>query len=105
MNRKIERRVTQTILEAGDGDGMSFTGYAALFNVRTHIGPLRGGWFEEIAPGAFSRVLAEKQDVRMVFNHDANQLLARTSSGPLRLTAAPTRLRADVDLPDTSLGR
>lgn len=56
-------------------------GYAAVFNERTVI-----WYFEElIAPGAFERALGEKQDVRTLFNHDANYPLARTKNDSLIL--------------------
>jgi uncharacterized protein len=40
---------------------------------------------ERIRPGAFDRALAEADDVRGLYNHDASQLLGRTANGTLRL--------------------
>ena len=42
-----------------------------------------GFFSEEIAPGAFDNVLND--DVRVLFNHDANMVLARTASGTARV--------------------
>jgi len=42
-----------------------------------------GFFSEEIAPGAFDNVLND--DVRVLFNHDANMVLARTASGTGRV--------------------
>lgn len=51
-------------------------GYAALFDSPTVI----GDWFrEEILPGAFDDVLLD--DVRCLFNHDPNFILARSNQG------------------------
>jgi hypothetical protein len=37
-----------------------FVGHAAVFDVRTAIGnPLRWGFYEEIAPGAFTKTLSK----------------------------------------------
>jgi HK97 family phage prohead protease len=71
--------------ETRDGDNpddMIVYGYAAVFNSRTEI---RKGQFEEISPGSFTRTLAEGADVRLNFNHDPNQVLARTKNGSLTL--------------------
>jgi HK97 family phage prohead protease len=40
---------------------------------------------ERIAPGAFTRALAAKPDVRCLFNHDANRVLGRSKNGTLAL--------------------
>jgi hypothetical protein len=40
-----------------------------------------------------------------LFNHDANQLLGRTSSGTLELSSDDKGLRYSVVLPNTELGR
>lgn len=55
-------------------------GYAALFNKRTDL-----YWYdEEILPGAFDDVLND--DVRCLFNHDPNRVLARSANGKGTLT-------------------
>ena len=66
-----------------EGDGLTLVGYAATFNTPTEI----LDFTEVIAPGAFTRALAEKQDVVMVFNHALKNdtVLGRTSSGTLTL--------------------
>lgn len=75
-------------------------GYAALFNTAADI----GGAFEEyIEPGAFDE--ADMSDVRALFNHDPNMLLARTASGTLRLSIDQKGLRYEFDIPDTNAGR
>jgi phage head maturation protease len=46
---------------------------------------------EVIKPGAFTRALKEKQDVRCLINHDDNLVLGRTKSGTLKLSRRTTR--------------
>jgi hypothetical protein len=88
-----------------DGPG-TFIGHAAVFNTRAAIGdPASWGFWEEIDSGAFSRSLAEKQDVRFLVDHDPSRLLARTSSGTLDLSTDRKGLVTEAGLPDTTLGR
>lgn len=83
-----------------------FTGHAAVYKQRTAIGdPMRGGFYEQVAPGAFDRSLAEDQDVRFLVDHDPSRVLARTSSGTLSLSSDKKGLLVDADLADTSTGR
>lgn len=80
------------------------TGYAAVFHRSDDSGTqyqLMDNYYERIQPGAFDRALAEMQDVRALFNHDANIVLGRTKSNTLRLTTDSTGLRYEVDLPET----
>ena len=83
--QQIERRFTAADFEvrAEDGKPTRLEGYAAVFNDETQ---LADGYFESIAPGAFSRALSEKQDVRALFNHDPNQVLGRSTADPPTLT-------------------
>jgi HK97 family phage prohead protease len=49
------------------------------FSTETVIGDLkRGGFREQVAPGAFSKTLQER-DIVMLFNHDTNMPLGRSS--------------------------
>lgn len=77
-----ERRYFSSPVEfRKDGDeGGKIEGVAAVVNKRTDL-----GWYEEeIAKGAFDGVM--KDDVRALFNHDPNRVLARTTSGTLQLS-------------------
>jgi len=76
-------------------------GYAAIFNSKTEI-----GWFtESIAPGAFAESIARPDDVRALFNHDANQVLGRTKAGTLELREDEKGLFCVITPPETQLGR
>src|SRR5690606_41104900 len=78
-----------------DGARLRLSGYAAVFDQEIDI----GGMFREvIRPGAFARAIAEGQDVVLLFNHDPSTVIARTSSGTLRLREDETGLWFEVDL-------
>lgn len=79
-----------------------FAGHAAVFDTRTAIGnPLTWGFYEEIAPGAFTKTLSEG-DARFLVDHDTQLLVARVSAGDLRLAQDKVGLAVDADL-DTEL--
>lgn len=81
------------LLSRGESDeSPSLVGYAAVFGVRTDLGPFT----EEIAPGAFRKVLSEDPDVVALFNHDANFPLGRVSAGTLKLEEDEHGLRYEV---------
>jgi HK97 family phage prohead protease len=88
------------------GAGIGFIGHAAVFNERTSIGnPLSWGFYEQVAPGTFTKTIQEA-DVRFLIDHDPSLLLARTKSGTLRrLTEDKSGLSVDADLAPTSYGR
>jgi len=83
--------------------GKSLRGYAAVYGVETRPEmQLR----EMIDAGAFDTVLASADlDVPLLVGHRDDALLARTSSGTLRLSTDKRGLVIDADLPDTTLGR
>ncbi|TKJ24378.1 hypothetical protein A6V29_05005 [Blastococcus sp. CCUG 61487] len=87
----------------GDNPAKVFTGHAAVFDSRTAIGnPLRWGWYEEIAPGAFTKTLDEG-DARFLVDHDSRLLVARVSAGDLRLAEDDIGLATTVDPLDEEL--
>jgi HK97 family phage prohead protease len=105
MTEQVEtRRITfnQFELRAGQaGDGMSFSGYAAVFNSDSEPLP----FIERIAPGAFAKSLKSRNNIRMYMNHDSSMLLGTTRSKTVRLAEDTKGLFVDADLPDTSVGR
>ncbi|MGH3627907.1 MAG: HK97 family phage prohead protease [Sciscionella sp.] len=85
-----------------DGEAKRFGGHTAVFNTRAAIGnPLTWGFYEEIAPGAFTRTLSGS-DARMLVDHDSAMVVARVSAGTLRLAQDGVGLAVDSDL-DTGL--
>ena len=75
-------------------------GYAALFNSMSEE---MWGFREVIDPGAFAET--DVSDVRALFNHDNNLLLARTSSGTLSIEVDENGLRYEFEAPKTSYGK
>ena len=61
-----------------------------------------GGFREIILPGAFKNALND--DVRALYNHDSNYLLARTTSGTLELKEDDKGLYYRFEMPNTSYG-
>ncbi len=105
MEEQVEtRRVTFNEFELRadkTGDGMSFTGYAAVFNSDSEPLP----FIERIAPGAFNKSLKSRNNIRMYMNHDSSMLLATTRAKTLRLSEDSKGLLVDATLPDTTVGR
>lgn len=105
MTEQVEtRRITFNEFElraAPAGDGMSFSGYAAVFNSDSEPLP----FIERIAPGAFAKSLKSRNNIRMYMNHDSSMLLGTTRSKTVRLAEDTKGLFVDADLPDTSVGR
>jgi len=68
--------------------------------------PVDLGWFiETVKPGAFSRSIQEQDDVRALWNHDANHVLGRTKANTLSLAEDSVGLLVEVDPPDTQMAR
>ncbi len=90
--------------------GDTLYGLVTPFNTETVIGDLkRGGFYEQIAPGAFTKTLAER-DVVMINAHDTSMPLCRMSvpsgEGSLTLTPDPAAGLRAVGVPvQTSYGQ
>jgi HK97 family phage prohead protease len=99
---KVETREFHTTIELrAEGDGNTFSGYAALFDSPSEPLPFT----EVIARGAFTRSLKSRNDVKMLWNHDSGQVLASTRSGTLSLVEDERGLKVTAVLPDTTAGR
>lgn len=85
-----------------DGDKIQFTGHAAVF---TRLSEDLGGFRERIQPGAFKKVLDANADVRFLFNHDPNHVMARTKSGTMELREDPKGLRVYAELAPTTIAK
>ena len=105
MSESLETRRIQIndfeLREGPTGDGMSFTGYAAVFNSDSEPLP----FIERIAQGAFKKSLKSRMPIKMYMNHDSSMLLASTRSKTLRLQEDSKGLLVEADLPDTTVGR
>ena len=85
-----------------EGEPAHVVGYAAVFD-----SPISESfpWVEVVRPGAFARALAERQDARSLFNHDANYVLGRVSAGTVTFVEDERGLRFDAVPPDTQWAR
>lgn len=91
MEKRLSRDVTTK--------NRRLTGYAARFGSTARI----GDFSETIRPGAFARTLESDADVVAILDHDPSKLLARRSSGTLRLTEDAYGLRFEIDMPPTTM--
>jgi HK97 family phage prohead protease len=105
METTVERRVNNVEFDVrgaeASADGMSFTGYAAVFNSPSEPLPFT----EVIKEGAFKRSLRSRNEIKLFMNHNTDVVLGSTRAGTLRLTEDSRGLLATADLPDTSAGR
>lgn len=92
---------------AEDGDERKIVGYASVFYDGTPDTEyeLFEDYVERIMPGAFDRALAEKDDVRGLFNHDPDNLLGRTSAGTMKLSVDKRGLAYEIQPGDTTMAR
>ena len=99
---KIETRTTPIEFEVREGsDGMTFEGYAAVFNSPSEPLP----FIERIAPGAFKRSIEARNDIKMLWNHDTSMVLGSTRAGTMRLYEDERGLKVSATLPNTTAGR
>jgi len=98
LNEVVEQRAYDGELKAAV-EGRTVEGYASVFNSMSED---LGGFREIVLPGAFSNVL--DNDVRALYNHDSNYLLARTTSGTLELKEDDKGLYYRFEMPNTSYG-
>lgn len=90
-----------------NGDEIWVDGYASVFNQYSKKLYDANGkpFYELIHVGAFDEVLQGDLNVIMNFNHDNEQILARTTSGTLTLTTDEYGLKFSFKMPNTQLGR
>lgn len=100
--QEVERRYTGVEEFRFDEDGNTISGYAARFNVWSE--PIGGYFREKIKKGAFAKTIQES-DIRLLFNHDPNYILARTQNETLSLKEDNKGLFYEAKLPDTTYAK
>jgi HK97 family phage prohead protease len=85
-----------------EDDGMTFTGYASVFNSPSED---LGGFVEYVAPGAFKRSLQSRNEVKLLWNHDSGEPLASLRGGTMQLVEDSVGLKVTAQLPNTTRGR
>lgn len=101
---KLERETRTNLSEIEvreDADGMTFEGYAAVFDSPSQPLP----FIEKIERGAFTRSLKSRNDVKLLWNHDTSQVLGSTRAKTLTLVEDERGLKVQGVLPNTSAGR
>lgn len=82
-------------------NGMTYSGYAAVWDSPSEPLP----FIERIQRGAFKKTLQSRNEIKLLWNHDAGQVLGSLRAGTLRLYEDDHGLKVEADLPDTQLGR
>lgn len=104
LNNEIEIRglIDDLHIESREEGTVSRTivGYAAKFE--SWSDPIMGWFREKVARGAFDG--CDLSDVIMCFNHNTDSILARTTSGTLRLEVDDVGLRFAFEAPNTTSG-
>ena len=99
---ELETRMSPTDFEIREtSEGMTFEGYAAMFDSPSQPLPFT----EKIAPGAFTRSLKSRNDIKLLWNHSAGEVLGSTRAGTLKLTEDERGLKVWAMLPNTTTGR
>jgi HK97 family phage prohead protease len=102
-NQEPEVRTNSVDFEVrAEGDGMTFTGYASVFNSPSQD---LGGFIEYVAPGAFKRSLQSRNEVKLLWNHDSGEPLASLRGGTMQLVEDDRGLKVTAQLPNTTRGR
>jgi uncharacterized protein len=97
VEKEIRTISDKVEVRSSDDGQKKIVGYAAKFNTRSQD---LGGFIEQIDRGFFDSCL--KDDIRALINHDANQVLGRTTSGTCKLSIDDMGLRYEIDPPETS---
>lgn len=93
---QIEKRNFKAKFRMDGDDKRTVEGVACRMGVKYSM-----GWYDEvIEKGAFDGVLSIS-DIRCLFNHDPNQLLARTKSKTLEVWTEGSDLKYRFNIPNT----
>lgn len=101
VHRDLSLSQASVTVRADEAGKPRFYGHAAVFNERTAIGnPLTWGFYEQVAPGAFTKTLSES-DARFLVDHDSYYIVARASAGTLLLSQDARGLVVDATMDDS----
>lgn len=63
------------------------------------------GFREVVQKGALKRALSKQPDILALYEHNSQNLLARTSNGTLKTEETERGLEVEIELPETTLGK
>ncbi len=99
---EIERRSVPLVeFRLSEDTKPKIIGHAAMFN---QLSETLFNFREKIMPGAFAKSI-KHDDIRALFNHDANYVLGRNKSKTLKLKEDAQGLSIEIDPPDTQWAR
>ena len=100
----MEKRIfnIETRVDSTDDGKDVVVGYASVYDSRSNN---LGGFYEFVERGVFNEDLINSSDVRSLINHDPNLILARSTSGTLKLSADERGLKYEFEMPETSYGK
>lgn len=93
----VERRTCPGEVRVMDVNGKSvIRGYGIVFN---SLSEDLGGFRECVRPGAITKVLSDKPDIRGLYNHDPSMVLGRTAAGTMRIGTDEKGVYYEIDAP------
>jgi HK97 family phage prohead protease len=104
-NKSFEKYFIRSAnVQAADNAGKKIITGVIPYNSRSEnlSGEYGFDYFEEIAPTAFNKTLADRSKVLALYSHDINKVLGSTANGTLKLESRDDGLYATCELPDTS---
>lgn len=82
LERSVPFLLARSEDDGSDGDGLSLSGYAAVFDQETEIDSWEGNFTEELARGAFRKTIRERTPV-MQFDHGRHPLIGSIPIGSI----------------------
>lgn len=107
MEKKPTYEVRSVAEQPVAGEGRTISGYAIVWGVPSRVmWDWEGDFVEYIERGAVDDALIAQSDVKALYNHDRNMLLARSAygEGTLRLSIDEHGLRFEFEAPETTAG-
>lgn len=99
MKERTKREhIIKTEIRAMEQEGKRYLSGFIPYNSRSED----MGFYEIIAPGAFTKSLQESKQIFALWSHSDRQVLGNTANGTLTFTDSPTGLYAQVELNDTT---
>lgn len=96
--RAVQQHIFKTEIRAMEEEGKKYLSGFIPYNSRSED----MGFYEIIAPGAFTKSLQESKQIFALWSHSDRMVLGNTANGTLTFTDTPTGLYAQVELNDTT---